>query len=487
MRETTCRLLPLLLLLLLLVGSRPARGEDPADIARRKEDLLLKLKVHRAIDRGALWLADQQRPDGSFHLKGNKQGGPFPVSRHEFGESALATLTLAHCGYDAERAEIKKAVSYLRKHYRAYLKGDFWPQASSYSLSLVVLALHELYAQEPSDALAADRETYGDSIRKDENPCRYPAWARQMIWKILDWLLEHQAPEGLFRYPGGLDTGGMPPGGPGPAGGPPGMPPVPPGRGAAHYGSEDLSNTQYVLLALWAGTRCGYEVEKDTLVRIAKRLLAVQERDGRRASRVLDPLPGAEGGAGTRDGVTLPGDARDRERGFGYTPGEPPTGSMTTAGMSSVAIVKAMLVEQHEVEPEMRQQLDQGLWDSIAWLAYHFDVRGNPPGRSPVWHYYYLYGLERACVIVGKVYLGDHDWYREGAKLLVEAQKEDGAWRPPSAVGDMGGMPGPVYDTSMLDTCFALLFLKRATILPKAPLLPQPVVTPKEAEPKEGE
>lgn len=471
----------LLLAPILLAGLRSARAEEPADIERRKEDLLLKLRTTRAIDRGAIWVAGQQKPDGSFHLKGNKQSGPFPVSRHRFGESALGTLTLAHCGYDVERVEIKRATSYFKKHYRSYLKGDYWPQASSYSLSLVVLALHELYAKDPDSMSDEDRERYGDSLKNSKNPCQYPRWARQMIWKILDWMLKNRAKEGLFRYPDGLPDSGPPGGGP-----PPGAPPGMPMPGAAHNGPEDLSNSQYVLLALWAGTRCGYEIDQKTLEHIANRLLAIQDRSGPRVRRMPDPLSEAErGGARYGDG-TRTTDAHDRARGFGYTPGGRATGSMTTAGLSSLVIVKAMLLEQHTLDPELRKRLDQGVWDSIAWLARNYDVDGNPPERSPVWHYYYLYGLERACVIAGKKYLGERDWYRDGSILLVDAQQKDGRWQPPSAVGAWSGGPGPVYDTAYLDTCFALLFLKRATVLPKVPLLPQPVVTPSEPESPKG-
>jgi hypothetical protein len=473
--------LALLLLPLLFAGLVPLRAEEPNDIERRKEDLLVKLRTARAIDRGAIWVAAQQKLEGAFHLKGNTQNGPYPESRHRFGESALGTLTLAHCGYDAERVEIKRAVSYLRKHYRSYLKGDYWPQASSYSLCLVVLALHELYAQDPDDMSAEDRERYGGSLRDAKNPCRYPKWARQMIWKILDWLLEHRAKEGLFRYPQGLQGFG----GPGP---PPGvaLPPGMPAPGPAHYGPEDLSNSQYVLLALWVGSRCGYEVDQKTLEHIAKRLLAIQDRSGPREQRVLDPSPEAERGDSRYGDMTRPKDVFDRARGFGYTPGNGPTGSMTTAGLSSLAIVKAMLLEQHTLDPGLREQLDQGIWDAIAWLAHHYDIDGNPPTRSPVWHYYYLYGLERACVIVGKKFLGERDWYRDGAILLIDAQQTDGRWQPPSAVGGWGGGPGDVYDTAFQDTCFALLFLKRAALLPKVPLLPQPVVTPSEPVPPKG-
>ena len=52
---------------------------------------------------------------------------------------------------------IKRAVSYLKKHYRSYMKGEYWSQASAYSLSLVVLALHDLYAKDPDLVSAEDR------------------------------------------------------------------------------------------------------------------------------------------------------------------------------------------------------------------------------------------------------------------------------------------------------------------------------------------
>ena len=43
-------------------------------------------------------------------------------------------------------------------------------------------------------------------------------------------------------------------------------------------------------------------------------------------------------------------------------------------------------------------------------------------------------------------WLGQHDWYREGAAHLVTWRKDATAW-----------------NNNVLDTCFALLFLKRAT------------------------
>ena len=70
-------------------------------------------------------------------------------------------------------------------------------------------------------------------------------------------------------------------------------------------------------------------------------------------------------------------------------------------------------------------------------------------------HYYYLYALERAAILYGTETLGRHVWYVEGANWLLDGQKPDGSWD----VGDRQWAPwNPVWDT-----CFAILFLKRAT------------------------
>jgi hypothetical protein len=245
--------------------------------------------------------------------------------------------------------------------------------------------------------------------------------------------------------------------------------------GADITGPEDLSNTQYVLLALWAGTRHGFEIDPDVLESMADRLLAWQEADGPRVQRRWDP-PRAPTATGYHT-VDRPAGAVDRARGFGYTPGERPTGSMTTAGLSSLAILKAMLVEKGNLDPKLRMRIDTGIWDAIAWLARHFSV-GENPNAGATWHYYYLYGLERACVIAGKTHLGERDWYREGAEMLIRAQKEDGRW----STGRFGprGMGAPGIWMDLLDSCFALLFLKRAALEPTEPILPPAPITPSE-------
>src|SRR2546421_503473 len=63
-----------------------------------------------------------------------------------------------------------------------------------------------------------------------------------------------------------------------------------------------------------------------------------------------------------------------------------------------------------------------------------------PPGRS-----------ERLGMLLDVGEIGGHLWYPEGAAVLLGAQQKDGSWK--------GSRPEiPVWDT-----CFAILFLKRAT------------------------
>ena len=89
---------------------------------------------------------------------------------------------------------------------------------------------------------------------------------------------------------------------------------------------------------------------------------------------------------------------------------------------------------------------------------------------APPWHYYYLYGLERCAVFGGRNLIGKHDWYIEGAEYLVKAQKGDGRWHT-------GALDGTDYQPSdVIDTAWAILFLKRAT-RPMTPVMP-PAVTP---------
>jgi hypothetical protein len=72
-------------------------------------------------------------------------------------------------------------------------------------------------------------------------------------------------------------------------------------------------------------------------------------------------------------------------------------------------------------------------------------------------HYYFLYGLERVGVLAGTEFLGEHEWYPVGARYLLREQKGDGSWA--SVKSPPNGHPA-----DYMDTCYAILFLRRATL-----------------------
>jgi hypothetical protein len=63
---------------------------------------------------------------------------------------------------------------------------------------------------------------------------------------------------------------------------------------------------------------------------------------------------------------------------------------------------------------------------------------------------YYFWSVERVGVIYGIKQIGGRDWYDLVSKDLVASQQGDGHWDD--------AFPGSI------DTCFALLVLKRANI-----------------------
>jgi hypothetical protein len=83
---------------------------------------------------------------------------------------------------------------------------------------------------------------------------------------------------------------------------------------------------------------------------------------------------------------------------------------------------------------------------------------GKPSGSwrdRPMEDLYFLWSLERAAVLYGLPTIGDRDWYRWGAEILIANQEKRGYWTN-------GGYHGA---SPTIDTCLALLFLKRANFV----------------------
>jgi hypothetical protein len=208
----------------------------------------------------------------------------------------------------------------------------------------------------------------------------------------------------------------------------------------------DNSVTQYGVLGLYSAALCGVEVQVTVWQGLLEHYL---EQSGREEGSIRQGLRLPTYGQLARDqerrgpSTTVARSLPAVVRGFGYTDPNHPTGSMTCAGLTGLGICRAMFGETKSASRELLAQADAALRNGFAWLYENYDVRDNPrAGRG--WFHYYLYGLERACEIAGVARIHDRDWYFDGAMQLLGTQAGDGSWG------------------SLEDTCFAILFLKKA-------------------------
>jgi hypothetical protein len=92
--------------------------------------------------------------------------------------------------------------------------------------------------------------------------------------------------------------------------------------------------------------------------------------------------------------------------------------------------------------------------DGLSWLDQHWSPFNNPnKGNADVYHMYWLYSFERMMDLIEMKRVGKHVWYSDMGQQIIDRQAENGSW-------DTMSTHEP---RDVLDTCFALLFLKRAT------------------------
>jgi len=180
-------------------------------------------------------------------------------------------------------------------------------------------------------------------------------------------------------------------------------------------GALDLSNTQFALLGLRAAHRLGRTIPQESVLATLKALDRWQERES---------------------------------GGWRYDEGKPPTAGVTAATLGGFAVLEQLSQGRPNCEALLRKQ-EPSRKRALAWLTERFDVARNAWGEdawTPSFHYPYLWAVERYGGLAGQTHIGAHEWYSEGAQWLVAAQEHDGAWGKTE------------------DTCFALLFLRRATV-----------------------
>jgi hypothetical protein len=485
-RLTAILMLPGVLLALSHVAfaqEEPAPGEEGVRVNADK--------INAAVQKGVECLKRLQSADGSWVTNKALE------SRYPEGTTALVLLALLKSGMDRNDNQIKSGFAFIRSR----------PYNAVYSVSCLILALEALYTPPPEPEQPAEKKK--EEEKKDEKkgqttlpvPPVVPQEKqieknfqrnatpqdRKLLEDAVRWLISKQHTN-VWRYPGGSPGGGAP---------------TNPGTGT-NSGLEDFSNTQYAMLALNAARRMGYPVPADVWLKVADYAIRNQEAKGPKVDwfpvpaadfdisklkgmeeKILKELQKAvtdyntevkkaqkEGktpeeagvqkpGEGPKTTVVIPNPYKEKQygaekkdmfaRGWAYLPKpeQEVSGSMTTSGVSALVICKVGL-EGTAQWSSIKEKVNSAIRDGCAWLAKNFAV-GSNPNAGGMWHHYYLYGLERAGVLSLARKLGNHDWYEEGANYLVVAQAADGSWAEDANI------------SAMTNTCFALLFLKKAT------------------------
>ena len=484
--NATCnlsRLAPLLLTLFCCATLQPTpasaqdngNGNGNGQAARQAEDDLeqllrrfgpgfvdLKPKIDAAIEHGVAFLLGEQLKDGSWKLYADD-------ANNALGGTALCALAVRKSMiglYEGSERDLKKeirtlerkertgAISYadsLRlKHLRANGENEvkrreameksveralFWirveyakinkqitfklpdntqcPPHRTYTLGVILMLLEAYYTERQQVA-----EGYVMGVNQRRVPAADLDWIREMVAFLERFAVkptfsgepedkdddaEYQGK--AWRYPAGLADANV-----------------------------DHSATQYAILGLKAAARMGVTIKDASLWEaVATYFLSVQMADGEVVQRKPPAVNPGNGESFFPERYTKP-QPEDRARGWSYlskqTDPHPVTGGMTCAALAALALARSELLDAGVLEkkPDLASKIERSMADGMAWLGHKFKVDGNPhePTTSSIWwHYYYLYGLERAGVLCRTEHFGIHPWYPTGAKYLCEKQRDD--------------------------------------------------------------
>lgn len=211
-------------------------------------------------------------------------------------------------------------------------------------------------------------------------------------------------------------------------------------RGTWAYpdGGVDLSNVQFAALGLWAAHRQGLDVPVDLCRRVVEATAEhFQEPEREQSgSRAKGPEVASQEGR-SRAGVP-------KVAGFRYGPeGGEPRASMTVAGVAVQRMMK--LIQGRKLGAKSSRVAERSEALGMAWMEENLSFTKNEPigGQHLL---YYLWGVERLATFLERDELFGWDWYQEGARHLLAAQRGNGSWAD-----------------SESETAFAILFLARAT------------------------
>jgi len=187
-------------------------------------------------------------------------------------------------------------------------------------------------------------------------------------------------------------------------------------------GRDDNSNSQFALLALWTARRHGVSTER-VLVLAEQRYRQWQNQDG----------------------------------GWGYERGRASAAAMTGVGLLGLAMGHGADFDRSGADQNMTPAftdpaIERGLKRFATFI-------GNPEpmnNKPAMQNLYFLWSVERVAMLYRQRAICGKDWYGWGTQSLLANQNSDGSWV---------SAPYPGRPDKCVDTCFALLFLRRSNLI----------------------
>jgi len=340
---------------------------------------------------------------GVAYLKTQQRpDGTYPPHREwDLGTAAFCAFTLSSCDVPRSDPAIERTLAHLVKH----------SPRNGYDRAVSLMAINRAYA--PAGELARAHRGQVKRFERDLPPERLQ-WCRTTA-KALE---ENAVTPGSWAY----------------------------GRGD-NKKWFDSSNTQYAVLGLRAAGHLGIAADERTWLGVLQHFRKLRDSTALKGRLAL-----------LRDGEAVSGGYVAGKRissGHGYryrADYDHASGSMTTAAIACMRIARHELerMKSPKLKGKLKKEVDAAVLGAWLWMDRHWSMT-RVPGHVPpeYWHYYYLYSVERAAILDRVKRVGDRDWYFAGAAFLLDTQRDSGSW------GREGRDP--------VSTCFALLFLKRAT------------------------
>jgi hypothetical protein len=322
--------------------------------------------------------------------------------------AALPGLALLECGVPAKSPEIQKVAKLIRTRV---------PQLNeTYKLALAILFLDRL--GDPQDRQAI--QTLALRLVAGQRPSggwtyNCPRLEPRQEHDLL-FALQKQPPASPLDLPPQFRNL--------PALQPPSQPLASPLLDAF---ATNNSTTQFAILGLWAARRHNLPLER-ALALVAQRFRVSQ----------------AKGGGW----------------GYMYEMNSPrPTPSMTGAGLLGLAVGHGLMADSLSAAARAELAQDPAIQKGLKVLS---ESVGKPLGKygqlygtpETAINLYLLWALERVGMVYNRQSINGKEWYTWGVGQILANQEADGSW-------SCGGYAGSL---SVTDTCFALLFLKRANL-----------------------